>query len=379
MKKVLPGLNFKKIFLLILLTGFLAGTSFSCQPDISEGKEPYIEARVIKILSSLTLQDEALNIDSQETRIQVQLTNGPEKGKELVIKQQFSPGNKNIAIPEGGATVILAEAVMADGSSALQITDYKRSNTTWLAIILFVICLGIIGGIKGLLFFAFLALIFLITLFVLFPLIGYGVSPVFLTLMMATLISFMINFVIHNSVNKFRLIILSNFISLFIITLFAYFLARAGSFSTLLSRENIGIANYEIDAGAFIASSIILAALGGIINVSVFTFDHVSDVRKMLPKADFNTLVYSTIKYSRPAIFLNFLYIFLIYMGLALPLLVTRYKIISAQSIINTDIISFYLISTTIGGLGIITSSIVSCVISSHFLLNRKTKKKIIN
>jgi uncharacterized membrane protein len=369
MKSVLSVFNFKIIFLLILFF------TCSCQPDISEGKEPYIEARVLKILSSLTLQDKDQKIESQETRILVKILNGPDRNKELIVNQQLNPGNRNVAIPAPGETVILAETILPGGVAALQITDYRRSNTTWLAIILFVICLGIIGGLKGLIFFGFLALIFLITIFIIFPLIAFGISPVILTLMMATLISFMINFVIHNSIEKFRMIVLSNFISLFIVTLFAYFLARAGSFSTLLSRENIGISNYEIDAGAFIASSIIMAALGGIINVSVFTFDHASDVRKMMPKADLPTLIYSTIIYSRPSIFLNFLFIFLIYMGLALPILVTRYKIISVQSIINLDIISFYLICTTIGGLGIITSSIVSCLLSSYFLVNKKAKK----
>lgn len=366
---------FLKVFKFILPLLFMVFIS-SCAQDISEGREPFIEARVIKILSSLTIQDKEQHIESQETRILVLILNGPDKNRELVIKQQLRPGSRDIAVPNSGDRVILAETVLPEGIAALQIVDYKRSNTTWLAICLFVIFLGVIGGIKGVIFFAFLALIFLITIFIIFPLISFGISPVLLTLLFSTLISCMINFVIHNSPDKFRMIVLSNFISLSVVTIFAYFLAGAGSFSTLLSRENIGIANYEIDAGAFIASAIILAALGGIINVSIFTFDHANDVRKLIPKADLPKLTLSTLKYSRPSVFVNFLFIFLIYMGLALPVLVTRYKIFSVQSIINLDIISFYLIATTIGGLGIITSSIVSAYLSSNLLINSKARVK---
>ncbi|MBC7475065.1 MAG: hypothetical protein H7263_12290, partial [Candidatus Sericytochromatia bacterium] len=43
------------------------------------------------------------------------------------------------------------------------------------------------------------------------------------------------------------------------------------------------------------------------------------------------------------------------------------------------DIMSFYLIATSIGGLGIISSSLISCLISSYLIDNNNPKSMMRN
>ena len=68
-----------------------------------------------------------------------------------------------MGLPEVNSTVILSESLVGEDTSALQIVDVKRNHVTLLAIVLFIICLGAIGGLKGLIFFLILASLFLIT------------------------------------------------------------------------------------------------------------------------------------------------------------------------------------------------------------------------
>lgn len=359
--------NIKNRYLLLSITMLLSFLLFSCSSEqVSNNKEQYTEGRVEKIISNLTIQDKDMNIENQTAKIQIMILNGADKDKEIVINQQMIPNPNNIAIPDPGDVVILSEMGLNNGDIGLQIIDVRRSNTTWMAIAFFIICLCAIGGIKGLVFAGLLILMFAITVFILFPLISFGISPVFLTLIFSFFVSLLINFFLTNTKEKLRQNVISNFISLFVVTVFSYIFSKYGAFGSLIEKESIGAVTQNISASGFIASAIILTSLGGIINVAYSTSNLSKDVKKTKPKAEANEIFYATLKYSRPSVFINFLFIFLIYLGLALPVLISRYNVSPIQTIVNLDIISFYLIATSIGGLGIITSSLISCAISSY-------------
>ncbi|MBC7475624.1 MAG: YibE/F family protein, partial [Candidatus Sericytochromatia bacterium] len=306
LKKQLLKYNQSKYFLVLVF--ILSMFIYSCS---SNNSESYTEAKVINVISSLTVEDKNSNIENQSTKILVKVLSGVDKDKEVVINQQSPNNPNNIGIPESGDIVILSESILSTGDSALQIVDVRRSNITLLAIVFFIVCLCAIGGIKGLIFAGLLFFIFLLVVFVLFPLISYGLSPLILTFVFACFVSGLINFFTANSKEKLKMIILSNVCSLFIVTIFAYIFAKAGAFGSLLAKESINIFSQEISAGGFIASAIILTSLGGIINVGISTFNLNKDVRKAKPKAHNNEIFYSTLKFSRPSVFINFLFIFM--------------------------------------------------------------------
>lgn len=361
------------ILILALTYLFLCGCNSNIQ--INE-REPYVEARVLKIISSVALKDEVNNTDEQTAKILVKILNGVNKDEKSVIKQELFSEKGHISIPVEGDIVILSDKITKDGNFEPQIVDFKRSNTTIVAIILFIICLAIIGGIKGLFFFGILAILFLIIRFILLPLVSFGISPVFLSVIFSLVISLLINFLIHGTSEKFLKSVLSNVISILTVTIFGYIFARLGSYGSLILRDSITINSTEIDIPGFITSSILLSSLGGIINVSIFTFNTFSDVKKSFPKIDFNQLFLKTLKYSRPSVLINFLYIFLIYTGLSLPILITKYNVYSLRFIINSDIVSFYLISVALGGFGIIASNICTCIIAAYKPSQRDLRRK---
>ena len=126
----------------------------------------------------------------------------------------------------------------------------------------------------------------------------------------------------------------------------------------------------SLHTGGFIASSIILSSLGGIISVCKSTFNIANLNQRKVKKTKKVDLFYAILKQARPSIFINFLFIFFIYLGLGLPLLMSKYQTNSITSILNFDSISFYLITTSISGLGLISA----CLSSIFIFINMKQK-----
>lgn len=353
--------------LLILLLPFV----FSC----SSNREKYIDARVTKIISNITFEDENSNLQNKITKIEVEILSGEEKGKTALINQELNP-NRIIGVPEEGDRVMLSEQIAEENKPLFQIVDTKRSTNTWIAILFFVLCMGAVGGVTGLIFFGLLAFIFVLLIYIILPLISIGINSVLLTFILAIFISTIINFLIQNSKKKLRISIISNIISILVVAIFAYIFSKFGSFGSFITKETTSTFVQRITPAGFIASSIILTALGGIINVGISTLNLANEVNKNYPKADFNMLMINMIKYSRQQIFINFLFIFTIYIGLAMPVMASKYDTLSLNSFINTDIISFYLIAVSIGGLGIITSSLVTCFFGVQFIIESRKKNK---
>lgn len=363
-------MKYKHKFLYLLITLILTFV-FSC----SSNRENYIDARVTKIISNITFEDENSNLQNKITKIEVELLSGEEKGKVAVINQELS-SNKLIGIPEEGDHLMLSEQLAEENKPLYQIVDTKRSTNTWVAILFFVICMGAVGGITGLIFFGVLAFIFVLLIYVILPLISIGINSVLLTFILAIFISTLINFLIQNSRKKLRISIISNIISILVVSIFAYIFSKFGSFGPFITKETTSTFVQRITPAGFIASAIILTSLGGIINVGISTLNLANEVNKNFPKADFNSLLVNMIKYSRQQIFINFLFIFTIYLGLAMPVMASKYDSLSLNSFINTDIISFYLIAVSIGGLGIITSSVVTCFFGAQFIIESRKKTK---
>jgi uncharacterized membrane protein len=358
--------SFSKTIISIIITVIFSVILFSCSKQEDSYKQSqYIEAKVLKIVSGIRFKDEQTKYESGQAKIMVKILSGEDIDKEVLITQDLT--QSNMGLPEVNSTVILSESLVGEDTSALQIVDVKRNHVTLLAIALFIICLGAIGGLKGLIFFSILASLFLITFYILFPLIAYGFSPVILTFGFSAFIITIINFLTSKSKENMNLTLISNLISLTVVTIFAYFFAKMGSFSSLIYKESGEFVSASIRTGGFIASAIILTSLGGIINVSSTTFNTASNImrKNSKNKVKFSKIAYDTLKYVRPSIFINFLFIFLIYLGLSLPILMAKSYSVSVQSIINADTISFYLIAVSIGGLGLITSGLASIFMSS--------------
>lgn len=354
------------IFLLLFIN--------SCSSAETITNDNYVEAQVINVMSSLTIENKDMGIENQSARIVVKMLSGPDSDKEVIINQQLVPKINDIAIPDPGDVVVLSETVLNDGTSGLQIIDIRRSGIAFLAIFLLFLIMSVFGGVKGVVFSLLLISIFFSVNYILFPIISWGLSPIFFTFIGTNILSALIAFLIHSK-EKVRSAIFSNFISLFIISIFSYIFSSYGAFGSILSRNSVSIVSQEINVGSLIASAILLSTSGLVINMNLLVFNN-KENKGLLTRSDnnFSTLLNSV----RPTAFIHVLFVSVIYMGLSLPILFSKSAVSSLRSMINTDIITFYMVAVSISGIGIISSAVISCFIS-QYLSSTETAKKMRN
>ena len=132
------------IFLLLFIN--------SCSSAETITNDNYVEAQVINVMSSLTIENKDMGIENQSARIVVKMLSGPDSDKEVIINQQLVPKINDIAIPDPGDVVVLSETVLNDGTSGLQIIDIRRSGIAFLAIFLLFLIMSVFGGVKGVVF-----------------------------------------------------------------------------------------------------------------------------------------------------------------------------------------------------------------------------------
>ena len=142
-----------------------------------------------------------------------------------------------------------------------------------------------------------------------------------------------------------------------------------------MSRNSVSIVSQEINVGSLIASAILLSTSGLVINMNLLVFNN-KENKGLLTRSDnnFSTLLNSV----RPTAFIHVLFVSVIYMGLSLPILFSKSAVSSLRSMINTDIITFYMVAVSISGIGIISSAVISCFIS-QYLSSTETAKKMRN
>lgn len=352
------------IFLLVLV---------SCsKTENIQNNDNYVEAKVLEIMSSLTIEDQSLGVENQTARILVRITSGVEKDKEVVINQQLVPKINDITIPDVGDSVVLSETILSSGDSALQIVDTKRKSIAIFSIFLLFTIMAIVGGVKGIVFAVLLVGIFFLTNYILFPLISFGLSPIILSLIACNILSILFVSLIHSK-EKIKPAIISNSISLFVVGIISYIFTKFGSLGSLLARDSVTIVNQNIKVSSLISSSILFATLGVIISINLFVFNITKDSKKI--KTDNKESIKNIINAVRPTMFINILFVFLIYLGLGLPVLYTKYLSTSLSATLNTDIITFYIVATSISGIGIIVSAFISCYFHFYIQKNETIKK----
>jgi len=341
---------FKKFFVLLLVV-FL----FSCSNYSSDNN--YIEAKVNKIVSSITLESE--NSDEKIKEISLELTTS--KGETILIKQKFYL--KNLKEPVEGDNVILSEVITNDGELDLQIVDYKRINIVYISIILFIITILIWGKVKSL-FFIFI-LLFIILSYKIFYSVAF-LNPLFTSFVFCTLVSFIINSLIYRKKEVIIKLFISNLLGIIFVIFISYIYSKYSYFDSILYEK---ISSTDIPSvNSLITSSILISSLGLIIYSSINSFNNYNELVISHPNKNRNKLLNIAIRKIKPSIFLNILKIYFIYIGLSFPIIVKN----NYNNILNTDIIVFYIISFSILSISSLLSSIFIIYLIKDLRLDSK-------
>jgi len=168
---------FKKVvFTLISCLVFafaFTSSSFAQVPGNLNFKESFIQGKIISILSQklqTTYGQKNLN-----QKIKVQLLDGKEKGKTVVIEMSSDPKTSQTINP--GDTVVVNSKQYLKGGTQYAIYEPYRLNSLLLVLIAFMLLIGFIGGKKGIGAIIGLAVSLAIIILWIIPQILHGQDP----------------------------------------------------------------------------------------------------------------------------------------------------------------------------------------------------------
>ncbi len=360
------------IFFIILLSLFAHSASAA-----DELHQPlYEKATVIDVY---TFDDRAITgAESQDVTLKI--TSGKYKGKIVEVQHITSSMLGGEMVIRPGDKVILhidehpTEAESEDGSPVVNIADYARDFPLYLLALLYAILLIIVGGIRGLKSLFSLIITICLIFLVLFPLTLWGFNPLLVSVLLAGAISLIVFLIIGGRSIKSFSAAIGTVTGVAIAGLLAYVVGNMVHLSGL-SSEAARILLYSMDLKinyqGLVFGSILIGALGAIMDIGISIASAVEEVHKVHPKVNFRNLFDAGMNVGKDVMGTMSNTLILAYTGSALPLLLLLVaNDMSFSKIINMEMIAVEVVRALAGSIGLVLCIPVTAFVSA--LMNSK-------
>lgn len=323
-------------------------------------EEDYYSARVIRVGAKSTNQDllESTGIVSTRQPIQVEVTDGPLKGKSLNLNNEISDNPAFNIVPKVGQEVILAVSGTNSKDREFFLADYKRSTVLLILFIAFISTFLFFGGKQGLKSLFGLTCCALLILYVLLPASMAGFSPLLTAAFIAAL-STIISVLSVAGFSKKSLSAIGGTIGGVIIAGLASYWTIEYAPLTGLSSEEAQILRGSVLMQSprfyqgLLAASMLIGALGVIMDVAVSIASSVFEVSTHKSDLSFSQLFSSGMNVGKDIMGTMTNTLVLAYAGGALPLLLLASQMNPAK-LINLDLFATEIAAALTGSLGLV-------------------------
>ncbi|MBU0502373.1 MAG: YibE/F family protein [bacterium] len=337
---------FTLAFLLLILASASFGNEFP-QPQYVKGK---------------TL---SVSQFDQETQLAtIKILSGKFKGGLVEIEHITSSMMGGDMILKAGDKVMLyvdeapSKAESPDGSPIFNIADYSRSTPLYWLAFFYALLLIVIGGIKGLRSLLSLLLTIGLIFLVLFPLTLWGFNPLLVAIVISGIVSLLSFRIIGGKTVKTISASIGTLVGVAIAGLIALFVGKMVHLSGLSSEEaKILLYSMEVKINyqGLLFGSILIGALGAVMDVGMSIASSIDEIHKVHPKANFQNLFKAGMNVGRDVMGTMSNTLILAYTGASLPLLLLMVaNNVSFAKIINLEMIATEIIRALAGSIGLV-------------------------
>jgi len=329
----------------------------------------------------LSVKTEEQNYDGHITQLQsvkIRLTTGKHKDEIRFIENSLSD-NMTFDIPlEEGIRVVLQLEEYDDGTYDLFVMDYVRDNYIMYLLIFFIIAILFVGRWKGVKTIFTLAVTVLFVFKVHLPLILKGMNPIWVTVLVATLITIITMFFISGFKKKTLAAILGTMLGVIIAGTLAFYVGAKVRL-TGLSSEEAAMLMYIPQGITFnfrnlLFSGILLGALGAVMDVSMSIASAIDEMHVLNPTISWKRLFLSGMSVGRDIMGTMSNTLILAYTGSTIPLLLLFMAYDTPFiKMVNLDIIATEIIRSLAGSIGLVLTIPITATIA--VLLLKDTNK----
>ncbi|SHI79406.1 YibE/F family protein [Pseudobutyrivibrio xylanivorans] len=329
----------------------------------SSGVE-YETARVLSVIEDNTSIDKEIeNVKKGSAELEVELLTGRYKGDVCHVTNYFS-ALYNVDVSKGDKVSVRIDTTDA-GKYEVSIYNYNRIPLFIGLIVVFFAVLVLLGGKQGLKAFAGLAYTVVAIIFVLLPLTLKGVSPIPLTIVIVFVTSALCFLLIGGVQKKTIAAAFGSLAGVLIAALLGELAAKAGGVTTFQMDEAEALllvkSTNPIQLRGLYISGILIAAMGAVMDIAMSIASAISEVHEANKKLGFKELFDAGMNIGKDAMGTMANTLVLAYVGGALNMMVLIYSYgVSFRQLVNTDFVAIELIRAIAGSIGIIGT--VPCV-----------------
>ncbi len=312
--------------------------------------------------------------------VTVKIVSGKFKGKEIVTDNMLT-GNPayEVFLKENDRVALVIESDNPNPSNideiSVYVSDIKRVGVIYLYSFIFIALLIGIGRMKG--FYSLLSIIVTVMLvFLIFmPMVLFNASPILAALIISVLSTVITMYLVAGYNSKTNAAILGTVLSLIFasaLALLAIFLAHLTGF---MGEESLFLymSRPDLDLQGILAASMIIAALGALMDVAISISSTINEIHITDPKLGVYELFKSGMNVGRDIIGTMSNTLILVYLGSSMPLVLLGSNIDTAK-FFNLNQVAGEILSAFTGSI-----SLLACVpltaIMSAWLIKRKQFK----
>lgn len=364
----------------IIFCLFILGLILPARAELNQDLELPSETGVVEAVQYKDVPNLQQGADNVKQIVAVKVTSGKFKGTERNVDNMLT-GNPAYDIPlqKGDRVILHVESnsgqVLSADDVDFFIADIKRDRSLiWTAGVFF-LCLILVGRKKGV--FSLISILATVALifFLLVPLILHGFCPIASTVVVCILSSIITIYLVGGFNAKSSSAILGTVISLMIsglLSMLVIFLARLTGFA---GEENMFLysAHPDLNFKGILASSMIIAALGALMDTSVSIASTINEIYETNKNLTIKQLFTSGMNVGRDIIGTMSNTLILVYLGSSLSLVLLSSNI-DLQKFFNLNQVATEVSSALTGSIAILACVPVTAIIAAYMIKNQKDK-----
>jgi len=325
------------------------------------------KAKVLEIKSQTLEAVPGTDTTTTVQTLVAEVIDGPDKGSVVTFDNDF-------VVLKAGDLFYLSKVVSAEsGQTIYSVNDAYRLNAILFFVILFVLLVVIFGGWQGIRGLVSLIGSLALILYVLLPGILHGISPIFLSIVVASLIIVVGSYITHGFTKTTTSAVLGMIITVALSGLLAYYAIGATHLTGFESEESVFLnldTSGSINFVGLLLGGMLIGLLGVLYDAAIGQAVAVDELHRVAPHLSRLTIYKRAIRIGKEHIGALVNTLAIAYVGVSLPLLLlfstSSYPILQ---LINRENFATEIIRTMIGSIGLVLAVPITTLIAVLLLV----------
>lgn len=328
--------------------------------SLADTEQTY-KARVTEVVSQSIRTVPGLGESPTQT-IKVEFLSGDLTGKSIEIENDY------VQLEKGDKAYILKVTRSEDGKDIFTLRDPYRLDTIVYLAIAFLVLVVIFGGMQGIRGLLSLAGSLILISYVLLPGILNGLSPIWLTVGVSSLIIILGSYITHGFNRTTSAAVIGMIVTVLVTGLLAHIVVQTAVLTGFESDEAIYLnmsTEGRIDFLGLLLGGILIGLLGVLYDVAIGQAISVEELLNIDPKVGKRYLYKRVLRIGREHIGALINTLAIAYVGVSLPLLLLFYQTtMDPLVVINKEIFAAEIVRTLVGSIGLILAVPITTLIA---------------